>query len=263
MSYSTIVFDCSEGLASLALNRPEHRNRLNAHMLEEMRDALKRIHADARIRAVLLTGAGRDFCTGHDLPERHGSSTGEISDLGALVDRGYNPLVRTLTGLDMPVVCAVNGLAAGAGMSLALACDIVLAARSAHFLQPTGQTGLVPDAGGTWLLPHLVGHARALGLALLSEPLEAGQAAAWGMIWRVVDDDRLHDSAVELARRLASGPTRGLALTKRALYSAGAHSLDQQLDVERDYQRRAGRSEDYREAVTARREGRKPHFRGH
>ncbi len=183
-------------------------------------------------------------------------------DLGATLDRLYNPLVRRLRRLERPIIAAVNGIAAGAGANLALACDLVLAARSAKFIQAFCKLGLVPDSGGTYFLPRLVGEARAIGLALLGEPLAAEQAAAWGLIWRVVDDEQLMPEATALARRLATQPTRGLGLIKRALAASAAHTLDEQLDLERDLQREAGRTEDYREGVRAFFEKRPPKFKG-
>jgi len=211
---------------------------------------------------VLLTGAGRGFCAGQDLGDRVLGEGDTPPDLGATLERWYNPLVRRIRRLDRPVVCAVNGVAAGAGANIALACDIVLAARSASFIQAFARIGLVPDSGGTWLLPRLVGEARARALALLGEKVDAETAAAWGMIWRVVDDERLLEEARALADRLAAGPTRGFALIKRALLESWTNDLDAQLDLERDLQREAGRTEDYREGVRAFVEKRPPRFRG-
>ena len=265
MGFDTIVLDRTEGVATLTLNRPDRLNSVNETMHAEIREALAEIEADGAVRAMLLTGAGRAFCAGQDLSDRAlgaPSAHGGSPDLGDTLERNYNPLVRRLTAIALPVVAAVNGVAAGAGANIALACDIVLAARSAGFLQAFCKIGLVPDSGGTHALPRLVGPARAMGLAMLGDTLEAETAAAWGLIWRCVDDDALMDEATSLARRLARQPTRGLALTKRAIRSSAANDLDAQLDLERDLQRIAGATDDYREGVAAFLEKRKPVFRG-
>jgi 2-(1,2-epoxy-1,2-dihydrophenyl)acetyl-CoA isomerase len=246
----------------LTLNRPDKLNVFNEAMHAELARALDRVEADSTIRAVLLTGAGRGFCAGQDLGDRVMGEGDAPPDLGATLDRWYNPLVRRICRLECPVVCAVNGVAAGAGANLALNCDIVLAARSAKFMEPFCKLGLVPDAGGTYILPRLVGAARARGLALLGETLSAEQAEAWGLIWRVVDDERLMDEALALARKLATQPTKGLGLIKRALLASASNSVDAQLDLERDLQREAGRTEDYREGVSAFMEKRPATFKG-
>ncbi|MDZ7839390.1 MAG: 2-(1,2-epoxy-1,2-dihydrophenyl)acetyl-CoA isomerase PaaG [Gammaproteobacteria bacterium] len=261
MSYNTIVLERTGGHATLTLNRPDRLNSINREMHGELRDALREIRGDAAIRCLVLTGAGRGFCSGQDLAERV-FPEGEAPDLGESLEKHYNPLIRTLRDLPVPVVVAVNGTAAGAGCSLALAGDIVLAARSALFIQSAGRLGLVPDAGGTWILPRLVGRARALGLAMLGEPLSAERAEAWGMIWQSVEDDRLLTETRELAADLATRPTRGLALIKRAFNASGANTLDGQLELERDLQRLAGRTADYREGVTAFMDKREPVFKG-
>lgn len=261
MNYTTILFKIIDKVAILTLNRPDRLNSFNALMHKEVRDALKRVQIDDRIRVLLLTGAGRGFCTGQDLSSNIAIKTA-TPDPGVVIEKGYNPLIRTLRGLEIPVICAVNGVAAGAGANLALACDIVLAARSATFSQSFCKIGLVPDAGGTWLLPRLVGSARAMALAMLGDEISAEQAAQWGMIWKCVDDAVLLDEADRLVRHLATQPAKGLALTKRALHAAAANSLDEQLDLERDYQRLAGRTEDFREGVAAFLEKREPVFKG-
>ncbi len=252
-----ILVESRSGYRLITLNRPERLNALTVEMADAHLAALAAAEADPSCRAVLLTGAGRGFCAGQDLTAVLGVPPAEI---GNLLDH-YNPLVRKLRALPLPVVCAVNGVAAGAGANLALACDIVLAARSASFVQAFATIGLVPDCGGTWLLPRLVGMARARALALLAEPLSADSAAEWGMIWRAVDDDRLIEEAEALAARLASGPAAGLALTKRALDAAAANDLDHQLDLERDLQAEAAASPDHAEGVRAFLEKRPPVFK--
>jgi 2-(1,2-epoxy-1,2-dihydrophenyl)acetyl-CoA isomerase len=211
---------------------------------------------------LLITGAGRGFCAGQDLNDRAVSPEGGSVDLGLSVERYYNPLIRRLTSLDMPVICAVNGVAAGAGANIALACDIVLAARSAKFIESFAAIGLIPDSGGSWALPRLVGQARALGMALTGEPIGAEQAADWGLIWKCVDDAALMAEAEALALRLAAGPTLGLAATKRLIRSTWQKSLDTDLDDERDLMRLLGASADYREGVAAFLEKRRPNFTG-
>jgi 2-(1,2-epoxy-1,2-dihydrophenyl)acetyl-CoA isomerase len=235
---------------TVTLNRADKLNSFNEAMHAALQRALDRMEGEAAIRAVLLTGAGKGFCAGQDLGDRNMAADQDI-DLGSTIERLYNPLVRRLRALEKPVVCAVNGVAAGAGANLALACDIVLAARSARFIQAFCRIGLVPDSGGTYFLPRLIGEARARALALTGEAVSAEQALAWGLIWQVVEDDRLQAEAGALAQRLATGPTRGLGLIKRALNASLANDLDRQLDLERDLQREAGRTADYREGVAA------------
>jgi 2-(1,2-epoxy-1,2-dihydrophenyl)acetyl-CoA isomerase len=258
----TILFEVAEGVATLTLNRPDKLNSFNVAMHEELAEALGGVERDPAIRAVLLTGAGRGFCAGQDLSDRKVVAEGEMRDLGGSIERYYNPLVRRMRALPKPIVAAVNGVAAGAGANVALACDIVLAARSASFIQAFCRIGLVPDSGGTWFLPRLVGGARARGLALLGDKLPAEQAAEWGLVWKVVDDAALMEEAGGLARQLAKAPTVSLGLIKRALEASTTNTLDAQLDLERDLQREAGGSADYREGVAAFLEKRAPKFTG-
>ena len=251
MPYETILFDVEAGVARLTLNRPDRLNSFNAVMHGEVAEALAFAADDTAIRAVLLTGAGRGFCAGQDLADRAVAPGGAAVDLGESVERFYAPLVRRLATIAKPVVCAVNGVAAGAGANIALACDIVLAARSARFIQSFANIGLIPDSGGTWALPRLVGQAHALGLALTGEPLPAEKAERWGLIWKCVDDEALAAEADALSKRLAAGPTRGLAETKRLIRTSWAQSLDAELDIERDAMRALGTSADYQEGVAA------------
>jgi 2-(1,2-epoxy-1,2-dihydrophenyl)acetyl-CoA isomerase len=258
MAYETIEFKLEGGIARLTLNRPERLNSFTVQMHEEVADALADL-ADARV--LVLTGAGRGFCAGQDLNDR-AVAPGEAVDLGESVEKRYNPLVRRLTQLPMPVIARVNGVAAGAGANIALACDIVIAAKSAKFIQSFANIGLIPDSGGTWVLPRLVGQARALGLALTAEALPAERAAEWGLIWKAVEDDALDAEVDALAARFAAAPTRGLAAIKRMIRESWGHSLHQELDLQRDAMRALGGSEDYREGVAAFMEKRAPRFTG-
>ncbi|HTX04992.1 MAG TPA: 2-(1,2-epoxy-1,2-dihydrophenyl)acetyl-CoA isomerase PaaG [Steroidobacteraceae bacterium] len=262
MSYQTIIFETSNGIARLTLNRPERLNSFNTTMLTEVREVLTGLERDATARVLVLTGAGRGFCAGQDLGDRVVAPGGTAPDLGASIERGYKPLILALRRLPFPIIAAVNGVAAGAGANIALACDLVLAARSATFVQAFSKIGLVPDSGGTWLLPRLIGHARAMGLALLGEKLAAEQAAHWGLIWRCVEDAELGAEVDTLARQLALAPTRGLARTKQAMLEGWSRTLEQQLDVERDYQQELGHSADYAEGVAAFMEKRAARFTG-
>ncbi|PYY78518.1 2-(1,2-epoxy-1,2-dihydrophenyl)acetyl-CoA isomerase [Pseudomonas sp. TKO26] len=262
MNFASLLFSIDQGVALVSLNRPEQLNSFTAQMHGELRSALKLVRNNPEVRVLLLTGEGRGFCAGQDLGERNVAPGEAPPDLGQSIEAFYNPLIRELRDLPLPVICAVNGVAAGAGANLPLACDLVLAARSASFIQAFCKLGLIPDSGGTWLLPRLVGMARAKSLALLGNRLSAEQAEQWGLIHQCVDDDALRDEALRLARHLASQPTYGLALIKRSLNASLHNSFDQQLDLERDLQRLAGRSEDYREGVSAFMEKRSPVFKG-
>ena len=251
MTYQSILFSIDRGAARLTLNRPDRLNSFTDAMHAEVRDALAKVRADASVRVLLLTGAGRGFCAGQDLADRAVAPGAEPVDIGASIERNYKPLVLSLRALPMPVVCAVNGVAAGAGASLALGCDIVIATRSASFIQAFAKIGLVPDCGGTWLLPRLVGRANALGLAMTGDKLPAEAAQAMGLIWKCVDDGELTSTVDAMLQHFAGAPTRGLAATKRALQQAAGNTLEAQLDIERDLQRELGRSDDYREGVAA------------
>jgi len=261
MAYDTLLFSVDGGIARLTLNRPDRLNSFNTQMHTEVRHALEQLPGSGA-RVLVLTGAGRGFCAGQDLGDRAVAPGSAAVDLGESIDKYYKPLVLALHHLPMPVIAAVNGVAAGAGANIALACDLVIAARSASFVQAFSKIGLLPDSGGTWTLPRLVGNARALGLTLLGNKLPAEQAAAWGMIWQCVEDADLGNTVDALARQLAEAPTRGLAATKAAIRDSWQHSLTEQLDVERDAQRELGRSSDYAEGVAAFIGKRTPRFTG-
>jgi 2-(1,2-epoxy-1,2-dihydrophenyl)acetyl-CoA isomerase len=261
MAFETILFSVEQGVARLILNRPDKLNSFNAKMHSEVREALSRV-AEQGGRVLVLGGAGRGFCAGQDLGDRAVAPGDRSVDLGESIEKCYKPLVLALRSQPMPVIAAVNGVAAGAGANIALACDLVIAARSACFVQSFNKLGLVPDSGGTWLLPRIVGNARALGLALLGEKLPAEQAAQWGLIWRCVDDDELAPTVDALARQLAIAPTLGLTRIKQAIYGSWGRTLEQQLDHERDCQRELGYSQDYAEGAAAFMQKRSANFTG-
>ncbi|UYO92414.1 2-(1,2-epoxy-1,2-dihydrophenyl)acetyl-CoA isomerase PaaG [Pollutimonas sp. M17] len=261
MSYENIVFDLDGGIARITFNRPDKLNSFTAAMHGELADALTKVES-GQARVLVLTGNGRGFCAGQDLSEREMSAGSAPIDLGSTIEKYYAPLVRRLRALPMPVVVGVNGVAAGAGANLALAGDIVIAKQSASFIQPFCRLGLLPDTGGTYVLPRLVGQARAMGLSMLGDKLSAEKAEQWGLIWQCVPDDAFEARLDELARHFADAPTKGLAYTKRALNRSLANSLDEQLDLERDLMRELGASHDYAEGVAAFLGKRQPAFKG-
>lgn len=256
-----VLHEIRDGIARITLNRPDKLNSFTVELHGELRQAIERTRAEGA-RVLILSGAGRAFCTGQDLAERIAPPGTPPPDLGHSIETWYKPLVLALRALPIPVIAAVNGAAAGAGANLALACDIVLAARTAVFIQAFSRLGLGPDCGGSYFLPRVAGTARAMGLMLTADKLSAEQAEQWGLIWKCVDDDRLMPETEALAARLVQGPPLAYAAIKRALYASSDNTLEQQLDLERDAQRALGRSEDYREGVTAFMEKRPPSFRG-
>ena len=262
MAYENIIYEVENGVAKLILNRPKALNSFTQAMFAEVHEALASLKQDSSARVLLISGAGRGFCAGQDLNDRAVAPGETTPDLGESLENNYNPLIRTLAELPLPVICAVNGVAAGAGANIALACDIVIAAKSASFIQSFCKLGLVPDSGGTWILPHLVGRARAMGLAMLGDRLSAEQAQQWGMIWQVYEDDELAGAADAMAQHFAVQPTKGLALIKAAIRAAATNTLDQHLDLERDFQASAGKTQDYREGVAAFLAKREPRFTG-
>lgn len=262
MAYSSILAEAANGVHRITLNRPDRLNSFNDAMHAELREALLEVAADETARVLVLTGAGRGFCAGQDLSDRAVAPGDAPPDLGASIERNYRPLVLALRNLPVPVIAAVNGVAAGAGANIALACDMVIAAESASFIQAFCKIGLIPDSGGTYWLPRLVGDARAMGLALLGDKLPAKQAAEWGLIWRCVPDAELATAVDQLTQHIAAAPTLGLVMTRQALHASAHNDLETQLDLERDIQRDLGRSADYREGVAAFMAKRAPNFRG-
>lgn len=259
MDYDTIDFKLDANIARITLNRPDRLNSFTAHMHEELRDALRQA---AESRVVILTGGGRGFCAGQDLNDRAVSSGSAPVDLGTTVETCWNPLITQLAHMPQPIIARVNGVAAGAGANVALGCDIVVAGRSAKFIQSFSAIGLIPDSGGSWILPRLVGQARALGLALTGEPLPAEKAEEWGLIWKCVDDEALDSEVDSLAHKLASLPPLGLAAIKSIIRSTWSRTLDQELHLQRNEMRRLGYTQDYREGVAAFLEKRTPSFTG-
>jgi 2-(1,2-epoxy-1,2-dihydrophenyl)acetyl-CoA isomerase len=246
-----VIHERRDGYSVITLNRPDRLNSFNEAQHLALRAALEECEKDEECGAIVLTGAGRGFCAGQDLSDRDPTLKGESPDLGMTLETYYNPLVRMLRSIPKPIICAVNGVAAGAGANIAFSCDIVVAARSAKFIQAFSKIGLIPDAGGTWWLTRHLGEARAKALALTAQPLSAEDAANWGLIWKAVEDDTLMAEAVKLAEGFASGPTRAYGLTKQAIQAASTNSLDAQLDLERSLQQQCGWSDDYKEGVAA------------
>jgi 2-(1,2-epoxy-1,2-dihydrophenyl)acetyl-CoA isomerase len=262
VSEPTVLSALQRGVLRLTLNRPAKLNAFTRVMLAELRNKLEAAAVDSSCRVVVLTGAGRAFSAGQDLSDMDPGEPGQVPDAAELLESAYNPIIKLIGSMPKPVLAAVNGIAAGAGANVALACDLVYAARSATFLQAFARIGLIPDAGGTWQLPRLIGAARARGLCLLAEPLPAEKAEAWGLIWKAVEDDKLSAEVEAAAQKLADAATFALGLTKRALAASSANTLATQLDLERDLQKRAGASPDGREGVTAFLAKRSPRFTG-
>lgn len=262
MDYQNIIAEEKNGVGYLTFNRPKALNSFNVDMHREVAEVLNQWTKNPDVRCVVISGEGRGFCAGQDLGDRVVDPNAEAPDLGYSIETYYNPLIKTIVNMPKPVICAVNGVAAGAGANIALACDLVIAAKSANFVQAFCRLGLVPDSAGTWFLPRTVGHARAMGLALLSDKLPAETAKEWGMIWDVVEDAELKTKVTELAERLAKQPTFGLSLIKKAIHQSSNNTFDEQMLLERDLQRIAGRSEDYREGVQAFMNKREPNFKG-
>jgi 2-(1,2-epoxy-1,2-dihydrophenyl)acetyl-CoA isomerase len=261
-TYDCIRYEAADGVATLTLNRPDRLNSFTVAMHVEVREALAHARDDEAVRALVLTGAGRGFCAGQDLGDRAVKPGGERPDLGHSIETFYRPLVTALRDMPKPVICAVNGVAAGAGANIALACDVVVAAKSASFIQAFCKLGLIPDSGGTFFLTRSLGAPRAMGLALFGDKLPAEQAAQWGLIWKCVDDAELMPTVQAMAAQLAQGPTVGYARTKQAIQAAERHALDAQFELEREFQRELGYTHDYLEGVTAFSEKRPPRFQG-
>lgn len=265
MSYDSIIYELRDGVAQIRLNRPESLNAMTVELMDELSDAFDAAANDPAAGAIVLAGEGRAFCSGADLEASSANPPLDVKgrlDLGYPLDRYYNPLLLKMRDVPKPVIAAVNGLAAGAGANIALMADLTIAGRSAYFLQAFVNVGLIPDAGGTWLLPRLLGAQRAMGMALLGERLPAEKALEWGLIWDIVDDEALVTTAQSLAERLASGPTVAISRIKRAIRAAAENDMETQLDLEADLQRDCGRSQDFAEGSLAFIQKRKPKFKG-
>ena len=264
MNFENITFAVRDGVARITLNRPDKLNSFTGEMHAELRDALDSIQADGSVRVLVLSGAGRAFCAGQDLadPEMSALPDGRLADIGNVVENNYKPLILRLQNLRVPTIAAVNGIAAGAGASVALACDLVVATKSASFLQAFSKVGLIPDTGGTWFLPQRVGMARAIGLAMLADKLPAEKAADWGLIWAAYEDAEFSAKVDAMAAQLAAMPTKALVRTRQAMHAAASHTLEQQLSFEGGFMRELGWSPDYAEGVAAFMEKRAPKFTG-
>jgi len=265
MDFNNLLYRIEQGIAVISFNRPRALNAMTLELMEELGQAFDAAAADAAVRAIVLTGEGRGFSTGADLAATSDKPPLDLQgrlDLGFVLDRYYNPLILKMRELPKPIISAVNGVAAGAGANLALMADLTVAARSASFLQAFVNVGLIPDAGGTWILPRAIGPQRAMGLALMGEKLSAEQAKEWGLIWSVVDDEQLMPTVLAMARRLAEGPAVAIERIKRAIHAAAANELDKQLDLESDLQRDCGQSQDFMEGAMAFVQKRKPNFKG-
>jgi 2-(1,2-epoxy-1,2-dihydrophenyl)acetyl-CoA isomerase len=263
MNFESITFAVESGIARITLNRPDKLNSFTGEMHAELRAALDSIQNDMSVRVLVLTGAGRAFCAGQDLADSDMQTiNGKMPDIGNVVEKNYKPLILRLQNLRVPTIAAVNGIAAGAGASVALACDLVIATRSASFLQAFSKIGLIPDTGGTWFLPQRIGMARAMGLALLADKLPAEKAAAWGLIWECTEDADFADRIDVLAKQLSTAPTKALVRTRQAMHAAPGHTLEQQLSLEGGFMRELGWSPDYAEGVAAFMEKRAPKFTG-
>lgn len=260
MSAELVITSISDGVARITLNRPDKYNSLNDAMHKALGDAVRQAQTDNSVRCVLLTGSGRAFCAGQDLADS--AEDGAAPDVGAVLEKYYTPLITAITTMDKPVICAVNGVAAGAGANIALACDIVIAGRSASFIQAFSKIGLIPDAGGTWILPRLIGHARATAITMLGEKISAEKAENWGMIWQCVDDDSLQQVTQDLAQHLSAQATTGLAFTKRLLQLSWDNPLPKQIALENQYQTAAASTKDFAEGVDAFNNKRSPNFIG-
>ena len=262
MSYETIKYEVNKGIATLTLNRPDVFNSLNEVMHAELKSALKEVQKDKSLRVLIITGNGKAFCAGQDLNDRSVNNPGEELDLGESIERKYNPLIKTIYNLEIPVICKVNGVAAGAGVGIALACDFIIAHEKVSFIQAFCKLGLVPDSGNSFFLPQLVGMARAKELCMLGDKLPAKIALEYGLISRVYSLDTIDEEVGKLATHFSTAPTYGLSLIKKALNESVNNSLEEQLELEKNLQRAAGHSNDYKEGVAAFLEKRSPKFKG-
>ena len=262
MSYETIIYELKEGIATLTLNRPEVFNSLNEQMHKELKTVIAGIKKDKTIRVLIITASGKAFCAGQDLNDRSVNNGDEKLDLGESIERKYNPLIKSIYNLEIPVICKINGVAAGAGVGIALACDFVIAVDTASFIQAFCKIGLVPDSGNSYFLPKLVGMARAKELCMLGDKLSATTAQEYGLISRVYPKETIDEEVQKLAVHFSNAPTFGLSLIKKALNESMDNSLNEQLELEKNLQRIAGHSNDYKEGVAAFLQKRTPNFKG-